>query len=102
MLELLSPSQREAFIKTIQDPAKISALVESEFEGDRPWWEDEKLVSEEIDVREEDNSSDAESLADASLFPPLVDVSALPHLKIGENGEVLVNPQLVYNISAVL
>lgn len=102
VLELLSPSQREAFIKTIQDPAKISALVESEFEGDRPWWEDEKLVSEEIDVREEDNSSDAESLADASLFPPLVDVSALPHLKIGENGEVLVNPQLVYNISAVL
>ncbi|KAI5477970.1 zinc finger, HIT-type protein [Pseudohyphozyma bogoriensis] len=96
VLELLSPAQQAAFTATLNDPAKMEALMRDEFEGDAPWWEAEDEEAERSS-EDEDEEDDLEEQR-----PQLVDEAVLPTLKIGDDGKVVVNSQLVYNVVAVL
>lgn len=92
LLALLSPSQREAFEGALQDPAKISALVNQEFQVEPPWWELKNQVH---------NDDDDDDLTPSSM-PPALNRPSLPPLRLDAEGKPIVNPRLVYNIVAVL
>lgn len=87
LLELLSPAQRAAFDKTIQDQGRLSNLVTEEFRVDLPWW---------------DVSQEAGEEAAPIQQPKLVHSQLLPPLKAGPDGKAATNPKLVHNVVAVL
>jgi hypothetical protein len=115
LLALLSSSQQAAFQSTLQDPARVSQLVDEQFEGEEPWWiveEERKMLKEMRDARraaaekegvqleeeEEEESEDEEE----EVRPKMVDEKRLPPLKKGPDGKALANPKLVFNVVAVL
>ncbi|GAA5867905.1 hypothetical protein JCM8547_003410 [Rhodosporidiobolus lusitaniae] len=119
LLSLLTPEQQAAFQSTLQDPSRVTKLVEDQFEGEEPWWiieEERKMLSEMKDARkaaveaqrqqgagvegeEEDEESEEE---EEEVRPPMLDETKLPPLKKGEDGKAAVSPKLVFNVVAVL
>ena len=120
ILSLLSPAQQQAFTEALQDPTRVSKLVEEEFEGEEPWWtiEQERKAfdefrnankeamrpdgkageeSEGVEVMEEEPEIEWEDVR-----PPLLDPKQLPPLKVGPDGKAIANPQLLHNIVAGL
>ncbi|GAA5993665.1 hypothetical protein JCM10908_000669 [Rhodotorula pacifica] len=121
ILSLLSPAQQQAFTEALQDPTRISKLVEDEFEGEEPWWtiEQERKAFEDFrDVNKEamrpDGAEGDESTSEGAAMaeepeiewevvrPPLLDPKQLPPLKVGPDGKSIANPHLLHNIVAVL
>ena len=122
LLSLLSPSQQAAFSATLVDPARLTKLVEDQFEGDEPWWVEEDELRVLRDMREtsrraareaggtvegdgagagEDEDEDEDD-EDPQLRPPVLHPEQLPPLKVGPDGRPLVSPKLLHNIAAVL
>ncbi|GAA5907859.1 hypothetical protein JCM8208_001964 [Rhodotorula glutinis] len=127
LLSFLSPSQQAAFSATLLDPARLTKLVEDQFDGDDPWWveEDELRVLKEMretsrraareaggrvdgegegegDGAGEDEEDEDEEDEDPQLRPPVLHPEQLPPLKVGPDGRPLVSPKLLHNIAAVL
>ncbi|GAA5942016.1 hypothetical protein JCM3775_004316 [Rhodotorula graminis] len=125
LLSFLSPSQQTAFSATLLDPARLTKLVEDQFEGDEPWWveEDELRVLKDMRdtsrraAREAGGTVDGEGEGegasggsgdededeeDPMLRPPVLHPEQLPPLKVGPDGRPLVSPKLLHNIAAVL
>ncbi|GAA5825038.1 hypothetical protein JCM11251_006071 [Rhodosporidiobolus azoricus] len=122
LLSLLSPSQQAAFQSTLSDPNRVNKLVEEQFEGEEPWWiveEERKVLKEmkeaakEAERRAKDQGGeeadgqeveehDEEDEEDEVVRPEMVDEARLPPLKVGPDGKALANPQLVFNVVAVL
>lgn len=94
LLALLTPAQRATFDTTLQDPAKVTALVDAEFEGDQPWWENENAGPSGDGAASDEDEAD--------MRPPFVDEQLLPPLKPNAEGKLLASPKLVYNVVAVL
>ncbi|GAA5846357.1 hypothetical protein JCM9279_001343 [Rhodotorula babjevae] len=127
LLSLLSPSQQAAFSATLLDPARLTKLVEDQFDGDEPWWVEEDELRVLRDMREtsrraareaggtvdegeggaraggdgeEDEASEDDE--DPQLRPPVLHPEQLPPLKVGPDGRPLVSPKLLHSIAAVL
>lgn len=98
LLALLSPSQREAFDSTLRDPARVTALVREEFEGDLPWW----AIEKEEPLEGENQTPEEEDEEDPAVQPDFVEFKSLPALKLAEDGKPIGNPRLVFNVVAVL
>jgi hypothetical protein len=115
LLALLSSSQQAAFQSTLQDPARVTQLVDEQFEGEEPWWiveEERKMLKEMRDARraaaekegvqlEEEEEEESEE-EEEEVRPRMVDEKRLPPLKKGPDGKALANPKLVFNVVAVL
>ncbi|KAM0750353.1 hypothetical protein T439DRAFT_356985 [Meredithblackwellia eburnea MCA 4105] len=93
VLALLSPTQRAAFEQTLSDPVKVTALVSAEFQNDSPWWSLSEEESQKLDV--------SVSESGPRKIPDMVDVSLLPPLKMGPDGQAA-GQQLLYNLVAIL
>ncbi|KAK4695655.1 hypothetical protein P7C70_g8512, partial [Phenoliferia sp. Uapishka_3] len=97
VLALLSPAQRAMFQETLQDPAKVSALVSAEFMDEPPWWIPTSKSTPAGDEDDEEESDEEEE----DLKPPMLREDQLAVLKSDPEGKV-VGHQLIYNITAVL
>lgn len=113
LLSFLTPEQQAAFEATLQDPNRVNKLVEEEFEGDEPWWvveQEAKLLKEMLEASrqaEEGETLSAEDEDDETNMqekgrPPLLSTDKLPALKVGPDGKALANPNLLFNVVAVL
>ncbi|GAA5898471.1 hypothetical protein JCM6882_007785 [Rhodosporidiobolus microsporus] len=117
LLALLSPSQQAAFQSTLQDPTRVTKLVEEQFEGEEPWWivEEERRVLREMregarraaregkgEEEDGEEESDEEDEDEEDVRPEMVDEGKLPPLKVGPDGKAVANPQLVFNVVAAL
>ncbi|GAA5860815.1 hypothetical protein JCM3774_003149 [Rhodotorula dairenensis] len=126
ILSLLSPAQQQAFTEALQDPTRVTKLVEDEFEGEEPWWtiEQERKAFEEFrDANKEamrpegiaaegeeagENASGAAATTEEpdieweDVRPTLLDPKQLPPLKVGPDGKAIANPHLLHNVVAVL
>ncbi|BGP25788.1 zinc finger, HIT-type protein [Rhodotorula toruloides] len=112
LLSFLTPEQQAAFEATLQDPNRVNKLVEEEFEGDEPWWvveQEAKLLKEMLEASRnaegsktvvpggEEDETDAEQVR-----PAPVPADKLPVLKVGPDGKAIANPNLFFNVVAVL
>ncbi|GJN90213.1 hypothetical protein Rhopal_003212-T1 [Rhodotorula paludigena] len=116
LLSYLSPAQQAAFEATLQDPTRVSKLVEDEFEGDEPWWVEEQELRMLKELREASKKAAQEGGAPTDAFadsdddeddehgvrPPVLLPEQLPPLKTGPDGRLIVSTKLVHNVVAVL
>ncbi|GAA6015794.1 hypothetical protein JCM10207_008797 [Rhodosporidiobolus poonsookiae] len=122
LLAYLSPEQQAAFQSTLQDPARVTRLVDEQFEADEPWWiveEERKVLREMVEAskaaakaqrangegeeeQENGEESEDEEEEDEPVRPLLVEPAKLPPLAKDAQGKPVVNQKLVFNIVAVL
>ncbi|BGO92671.1 hypothetical protein NBRC10512_000011 [Rhodotorula toruloides] len=111
LLSFLTPEQQAAFEATLQDPNRVNKLVEEEFEGDEPWWiveQEAKLLKEMLEASRKAEGGDAADAedendqADEDVRPSPVAADKLPALKVGPDGKVIANPNLLFNVVSVL
>lgn len=89
----------------------MNKLVEEEFEGEEPWWvveQEAKLLKEMLEASRKTEGGDAaetedeDDEADEDVRPSPVAADKLPALKVGPDGKVIANPNLLFNVVSVL